>query len=94
VGHVVHERSEEAPGDARVPELLRGARGQYRSDLLDKEAAERIIVPTAMRCWDSGGWVIRRLQALQPSAFSEWQAMVDEARVAELIGGGGGEAAP
>jgi hypothetical protein len=29
------------------------------------------------------------------SAFSEWQAMVDEARVAELIGGGGGgEAAP
>jgi len=58
--------------------------GQYRAGLLDRAAARRIIVPTATRYWESGGWFIDELRRNQPRAFSEWAEMVRDVGWEEL----------
>jgi hypothetical protein len=58
--------------------------GQYNAGMLDAGAANRELVPTAVHYWDVGGWFIGRLKAEQPSAFDEWEAMVNALRLAEL----------
>lgn len=61
--------------------------GQYQDGLLDREAARHVIAPTAVRYWEAGDWFIARLKERQPSAFSQWEAMVREIRLSTLMRG-------
>jgi hypothetical protein len=59
--------------------------GQYNAGMLDKQAARRELVPMAVHYWTLGEWFIHNAQARQPTAFNQWQKMVNEVALEDFM---------